>query len=318
VEFYSNEFFQNTTKGAYINHLRGATILWYNNTYTGPSGFGYNNRLQEEDGPSRFNYKADYPGYDPHRDYFSGNVFNGSTAADGFFFVQPSDGTYCILNTNIFQRMPNSADPAWIYPYTPLAYPHPWRSGTGVSPSVSWAQTNYTVAESATSIALQLQRGQFSSGAISVTVNTSNGSATAGSDYTAISSQVVNWANGDSAAKTVTVTLLPDSLAEGNQNFNVTMSAPTGGAVLSGPATATVTITDDDATRVVPLMGSLSFEAEAGLIEAPLREMFPSQWRQRLLLMAGEPGGGLPYQLLATIRLVLLLPLPRRGPIQCG
>ena len=71
---------------------------------------------------------------------------------------------------------------------------------------------------------------------------TSDGTAAAGSDYTAASGSLA-FAAGDTA-KTVTVSTTGDTLDEDDETFTVTLSNP--GNALVGDAAATGTITDDD------------------------------------------------------------------------
>jgi hypothetical protein len=85
-------------------------------------------------------------------------------------------------------------------------------------------------------------------GAASVVVNTANGSATAGSDYTAISNQTVNFSAGGSATATVSVTVIGDTVLEGNETFTVNLSNPSGAGITDG--TGQGTITNDDAATL--------------------------------------------------------------------
>ena len=89
-----------------------------------------------------------------------------------------------------------------------------------------------------------------------VTLTTSNGTATAPADYTAVS-QTVSFAAGDTANKTVTIPIVNDTAVEANETVNVALSAPTGGATLGTPSTAVLTITDND----VPPPGTLQLSA---------------------------------------------------------
>ncbi len=102
-----------------------------------------------------------------------------------------------------------------------------------------------TVSEAAGTAQLTLSLSQPSSSAISVDYATANGSATAGSDYTARSA-TVTFQPGQTS-KTVTITITDDSVAEPTENFTVNLSNPTGGATISQP-TGTVTINDNDAS----------------------------------------------------------------------
>lgn len=104
------------------------------------------------------------------------------------------------------------------------------------------AATN--VAENAGSVRLFVSRAAGSDGAASVNFVASNGTATAGADYTTTSG-TLTWTNQDSATKFVDVPILNDALYEGDETFFVHLSGSTG-ATLGTPATATVTIQDDE------------------------------------------------------------------------
>lgn len=134
---------------------------------------------------------------------------------------------------------------------------------TGSTPAPSpgtlqFGAAAYTVGEGSGTVTLTVSRAGGSAGAVSVSFATSNGSAAAGSDYTAATG-TLTWAAGDTAPKTITVTVLNDTAVEGNETFSVTLSAPTGGAAVGTPASATVTITDND--QPPPPVGSLQFSA---------------------------------------------------------
>ena len=106
-----------------------------------------------------------------------------------------------------------------------------------------------SVAESAGSIALTVTRLGGSSGAASVqfttgTTGSGAGFATPNVDFTTTSG-TLNWANGDSTAQTITIPILNDALAEGNETFALTLSSPTG-ATLGAVTGATLTIIDPD------------------------------------------------------------------------
>jgi hypothetical protein len=84
--------------------------------------------------------------------------------------------------------------------------------------------------------------------AITLTWATADGSATAGLDYVGVTGGSVTIPAGATTA-TATVSILDDSLVEGNETFTVSIvSAQTasGGPVTIGTGNATVTIVDDD------------------------------------------------------------------------
>ncbi|WP_218933777.1 Calx-beta domain-containing protein [Rubripirellula lacrimiformis] len=101
-----------------------------------------------------------------------------------------------------------------------------------------------TVSEADGTATFTVNRTGGTSGAVTVDFATANGTATAGSDYTA-NSGTLNFADGESS-KTVTVSITDDSDVEGDENFTVTISNATGGATLGTVLTSTVTISDND------------------------------------------------------------------------
>ena len=117
---------------------------------------------------------------------------------------------------------------------------------TAPSPgNFAWSATSYSVNEFAGTATITVQRTGGSSGAVSVNYATSNGSATAGSDYTAVN-QVLTWPDGDATNRTFTVTILNDAIVESVETVTLTLSNPTGGAGITQPNPVTLTINDDD------------------------------------------------------------------------
>lgn len=109
----------------------------------------------------------------------------------------------------------------------------------------------YTAGEGAGNASITITRAGGSAGAVSARLATSNGTGTAAADYTATDT-IVNFADGDTAAKTVNVPILQDSADEPDETVNLTLSTPTGGATLGAQTTAALTITDDDPTPAPP------------------------------------------------------------------
>ena len=79
--------------------------------------------------------------------------------------------------------------------------------------------------------------------AVSYSIATANGTATAGSDYVARSLSGQTIAAGQTS-KTFAVTINGDTTREGDETFKVNLSAVTGAVLLDGQATGTV-LTDD-------------------------------------------------------------------------
>jgi subtilisin-like proprotein convertase family protein len=100
-----------------------------------------------------------------------------------------------------------------------------------------------SVVENQPSVTITVTRTNGSANALTVNYATSNGTATAGADYTAAAG-TLNWANGDTTAKTFTIPVSDDRLVEGLETILLTLSNPTGGAALGAQSTATVNVAD--------------------------------------------------------------------------
>jgi len=121
--------------------------------------------------------------------------------------------------------------------------------------SLRFENASDSVGENDGSKSVRVTRINGRNGAVGISYSTSDGSATSGSDYTS-KSGTLNWSDGDTSTKTISIPITNDSAYEGNETFTVTLSNPIGGATLGSPSSTTVTIIDDE----VPLYGSLQFE----------------------------------------------------------
>ncbi|HEX8890651.1 MAG TPA: Calx-beta domain-containing protein, partial [Pyrinomonadaceae bacterium] len=109
---------------------------------------------------------------------------------------------------------------------------------------LAFSSATYSVSESGGSITITVNRIGGSSGTTKVDYATSNGTATAGADYTAASG-TLTFGNGE-ITKTFNVPILEDSLNEANETVNLTLSNVQGSGDLGTPATAVLTINDND------------------------------------------------------------------------
>jgi hypothetical protein len=119
---------------------------------------------------------------------------------------------------------------------------------TPVPGVLSIAPGSVSVDEAAGTVTFTVNRTGGSDGAVSVNFATANGTATAGQDFTAISG-TLNFGNGDTTGKTITVSIIDDTIDEPNETFTVNLSGATGGATL-GTSTSTVTILDNDESSI--------------------------------------------------------------------
>ncbi|MCA3026411.1 MAG: VCBS repeat-containing protein [Rhodocyclaceae bacterium] len=110
---------------------------------------------------------------------------------------------------------------------------------------ITFMAPSASVGEGGGSIQIAVERHLGSTGTVSVSFATSNGTATGGADFTSTSG-TFTWADGDITARTITIPILQDAVLEGKETFSVTLSAPAGGATLGSLSTFTVTIADDE------------------------------------------------------------------------
>ncbi|MBD2091798.1 glycoside hydrolase family 9 protein [Microcoleus sp. FACHB-1515] len=127
----------------------------------------------------------------------------------------------------------------------------PLNSGGAVAlPTLSIADR--TIAEGNTGTApatFDVQLSQASQQTVTVQYATANGTATAGSDYTA-STNTLRFAPGETK-KTITVGVLGDTIAESNETFSVRLSGATNATIADGEGVGTIT-NDDVAPVPIP------------------------------------------------------------------
>jgi hypothetical protein len=154
----------------------------------------------------------------------------GSISADGSTVIFESDATDLVTNdTNGVVDV--------------FAFTLPQAAGNG---TLQFDAATYSTSEGQATATVTVTRTGGTSGAVSATVSTAGGgTASAGQDYTAVS-QVVTFADGETASKTVSLPITDDALVEGSETVNLSLGSPTGGAVLGSPAAAVLTIADND------------------------------------------------------------------------
>jgi CSLREA domain-containing protein len=111
-------------------------------------------------------------------------------------------------------------------------------------PVLSISGTTVTEADSGLVTAVfTVTLAQASSKLVTVAINSSNGSATAGVDYTAVAT-TLTFTPGGPLSQTVSVNILGDETAESSETFLLTLSSPSNATL--GQSQATGTILDDD------------------------------------------------------------------------
>jgi uncharacterized delta-60 repeat protein len=138
-----------------------------------------------------------------------------------------------------------TADPVVLpddVPGLPVACPVP-NPAAGV---LQFDAASYRQSEGNVAPTVTVTRTGGTVGAVTATFSTSDGSAIAGTDYNALAT-TVRFGTGDSAARVVSVTSIPNSAAnEADKTVNLTLSQPGGCATLGSQSTAVLTIQDDD------------------------------------------------------------------------
>jgi hypothetical protein len=79
---------------------------------------------------------------------------------------------------------------------------------------------------------IQIERPSGGVASVSVELAHSTGTASVDADYTAPANQVLQWAPGDLAAKTITVPIFSDALSESNEHFRLNLNNAIGAAIL--------------------------------------------------------------------------------------
>ncbi len=112
-------------------------------------------------------------------------------------------------------------------------------------PKISMSSGDYSVAETAGSIDVQVVRIGPTNLTATVNYTTQDGSAVAGQDYTAVSGTIAF--NAGELQKTVTIPILSDNIPE-NESFSFVLSNPNG-AILQTPSSSTIRIIEPAATN---------------------------------------------------------------------
>ena len=108
---------------------------------------------------------------------------------------------------------------------------------------IEFSAPTYAIGENGGSATITVTRSGGSAGEVTVNYATSDGSATAGQDYTSASG-TLTFASGE-ASKEFTVPIIDDATPEPQETVTLTLSNPGGGAALGTRSTATLTIIDD-------------------------------------------------------------------------
>ena len=167
---------------------------------------------------------------------------NSSSGDDADFF---RSGTMTTFNYNTTPNSRSYAGVALGLDISAVSASSSTMTFTIPSPSTLQLKSATTsVVENAGSVWVSVSRSNGTYGASSVNYATANGTALAGSDYTATNG-TLTWADGDAADKSIKVMILDDAVYETNETFTVSLSSVSG-ATLGSIVSSSVTITDND------------------------------------------------------------------------
>jgi hypothetical protein len=133
--------------------------------------------------------------------------------------------------------------------------------------TVALSATSYNVAQDVGLLTITVNRTDGSRDA-TVGYATADGTALAGSDYTARSG-TLTWASGDSAPKTISLPISNATPNSGDKTFTVTLSNPTNTLTLGTPVDATVNITATTtaAAPAVSVRGNRLVDAAGNVVQ---------------------------------------------------
>lgn len=122
------------------------------------------------------------------------------------------------------------------------------------TPTLQFSSATYSVTEGNGNASLTVNLSGASSQTVTVNYTLTNGTATGGAcggaDFVNTGGTVTF--NPGETTKSISVQICDDTTYEGDETFNVTLSSPSSGATLGTPATAAVTITEND-PRPLPI-----------------------------------------------------------------
>ena len=123
--------------------------------------------------------------------------------------------------------------------------------GTEPAASLALSAASFPASEGGSPPSILVNRTGGGSNAVSVRWTTANGSAQSGSDFGTAGSATqlsgtLNWAAGDMEPKAISIPILDDGTVESSESFTVSLSLPTGGAVIGSPSSATINVADND------------------------------------------------------------------------
>ncbi|HKR10644.1 MAG TPA: Calx-beta domain-containing protein [Pyrinomonadaceae bacterium] len=135
---------------------------------------------------------------------------------------------------------------------------------TGAIGSVQFNFNSFFVIEDVGVATVTVERTGGSSGNVSVQFETTNGTATAGQDYTAASG-TLNFANGE-ISKTIQIPIANDDTTEPDETFTLALKNPSSLDVFGSPISMTITIQDRTTVPALLVFSTSVTEGNLGTV----------------------------------------------------
>jgi uncharacterized delta-60 repeat protein len=205
---------------------------------------------------------------------FAYNVIAGppsefTTASAAYFMQAPGVGGPTLTSTGL---EPAATPAGLVLPTSVPTAPRACTPGPGPNANagvIQFALAEYSVGESTGESIVEITRTGGTVGAVSATFRTSDGTAIAGTDYSAVATTVF-FADGDDEPRYVAVPPIEDDAGgEAGKTVNLTLSQPGGCAALGSRTSAVLTIRDDDPIPPPPsftIGGTITGLAGSGLM----------------------------------------------------
>jgi parallel beta-helix repeat protein len=205
-------------------------------------------------------------------DFFANDAVNPTGFGDGQAYLQSISVLVDDTGSAQFQIALDAAVPVggWITATatpdtadgntTPFAQPAPVMAAE--PETIQFAAPAYLVTETGGAAVITVTRTGDTSGTATVDYATSDGSAVAGSNYTAASG-TLTFQDGE-ASEIVTIPIEDDGLADGDMSFQVLLSDPSG-ASLGAVSNADVTIADSDTAGTIQFSSAAYPVVDKGL-----------------------------------------------------
>jgi Calx-beta domain/Carboxypeptidase regulatory-like domain len=187
----------------------------------------------------------------------SGNYsFNNLPLGQNSARVEPSKTGYTFSPSSIAFVSSRSIDGENTADFTAIPEGTP-------TPTLQFSRSTYSVNENVPAVGITVIRAGNISVPVSVSYATADLTANAGSDYSSRTGNL-DFAAGETT-KTFPVSIMNDTRDEADETINLMLMFPTGsGARLVSPATAVLTIVDDDPAPTVSVNNAFVTEGNAG------------------------------------------------------